>query len=227
MQITWYGHSCFKISHDGYSVVIDPYDLKNARYPELHVEADAVICSHEHRGHNNRDAVKLSGTSRPCPYKLTPIESYHDTLYGKFRGGNTVHIIEWDGYKIVHMGDFNTFANEDDKFKLMDADVLMINAGSLRSLPSDQTKPLADELRARIIIPMHYMHDGIGNMRIGKLEEFTDQYPDQRFIHFYDTNTIEIDHDMPDQVAVLKYIQQKPQNGRKQMWIAGKFTKFK
>ena len=27
MQISWLGHSCFKISHDGYSLVIDPYDL--------------------------------------------------------------------------------------------------------------------------------------------------------------------------------------------------------
>ena len=35
MEISWLGHSCFKISHKGYSVVIDPYDLTNANYPVL------------------------------------------------------------------------------------------------------------------------------------------------------------------------------------------------
>lgn len=65
MEISWLGHSCFKISHDGYSVVIDPYDLTSANYPVMSASADAVLCSHEHRGHNYRAGVKLSGTQRP------------------------------------------------------------------------------------------------------------------------------------------------------------------
>ena len=79
MKIQWLGHSCFKISHDGYSVVIDPYDLTNAHYPPLKVDADAVLVSHEHRGHNYREGVRLSGTTKPCPYEVSVIDCFHDT----------------------------------------------------------------------------------------------------------------------------------------------------
>lgn len=95
MQISWLGHSCFKISHDGYSLVIDPYDLTNANYPPMSTSADAVLCSHEHRGHNYRAGVKLSGTARECPYEVTVIDTFHDTNYGSLRGKNKIHIINW------------------------------------------------------------------------------------------------------------------------------------
>lgn len=156
MEISWLGHSCFKISHDGYSVVIDPYDLTNANYPVMSASADAVLCSHEHRGHNYRAGVKLSGTQRPCPYTVETIDTFHDTSYGTLRGKNKVHIIKWDGYKIVHLGDLGSVLSDSEKAEIFGADVLMINAGGFRAMPSDKTKPLADELGARVVIPMHY-----------------------------------------------------------------------
>ncbi len=206
MEISWLGHSCFKISHDGYSVVIDPYDLTNANYPVLSASADAVLCSHEHRGHSYRAGVKLSGTQRPCPYTVETIDTFHDTSYGTLRGKNKVHIIKWDGYKIVHLGDLGSVLSDSEKAEIFGADVLMINAGGFRAMPSDKTKPLADELGARVVIPMHYAHDGCGNRRMERVNAFTDQYMPLPIVHFYDTNTIRIDADTPEQVAVLKYV---------------------
>lgn len=206
MEISWLGHSCFKISHDGYSVVIDPYDLTNANYPVMSASADAVLCSHEHRGHNYRAGVKLSGTQRPCPYTVETIDTFHDTSYGTLRGKNKVHIIKWDGYKIVHLGDLGSVLSASEKAEIFGADVLMINAGGFRAMPSDKTKPLADELGARVVIPMHYAHDGCGNRRMERVNAFADQYMPLPIVRFYDTNTIRIDADTPEQVAVLKYI---------------------
>lgn len=206
MEISWLGHSCFKISHDGYSVVIDPYDLTNANYPVMSASADAVLCSHEHRGHNYRTGVKLSGTQRLCPYTVETIDTFHDTSYGTLRGKNKVHIIKWDGYKIVHLGDLGSVLSASEKAEIFGADVLMINAGGFRAMPSDKTKPLADELGARVVIPMHYAHDGCGNRRMERVNAFTDQYMPLPIVRFYDTNTIRINADTPEQVAVLKYI---------------------
>lgn len=206
MEISWLGHSCFKISHDGYSVVIDPYDLTSANYPVMSASADAVLCSHEHRGHNYRAGVKLSGTQRTCPYTVETIDTFHDTSYGTLRGKNKVHIINWDGYKIVHLGDLGSVLSASEKAEIFGADVLMINAGGFRAMPSDKTKPLADELGARVVIPMHYAHDGCGNRRMERVNAFTDQYMPLPIVRFYDTNTIRIDADTPEQVAVLKYI---------------------
>ena len=206
MQISWLGHSCFKISHDGYSLVIDPYDLTNANYPPMSTNADAVLCSHEHRGHNYRAGVKLSGTARECPYEVTVIDTFHDTSYGSLRGKNKIHIINWCGFKLVHMGDHGSFLTDAEKDMLFGADVLMINAGGFRAMPSDKTKPLADELCANVVIPMHYAHDGCGSRRMERVTAFTDQYMPLPIVHFYDTNTISIDKNTPAQVAVLKFM---------------------
>ena len=206
MEIKWLGHSCFKISHDGYSVVIDPYNLGNAHYPPLRVEADAVLCSHEHRGHNFREGVKLSNTPRPCPYELTVIDCYHDTSWGTLRGDNKIHMLKWDGYKIVHMGDLGSILTDNEMSELFGADVLMINAGGFRAMPSDKTKLLADELFPNVVIPMHYAHDGCGSRRMERVNAFTDQYMPLPIVHFYDTDTITIDRNTPQQVAVLKFM---------------------
>ena len=206
MEIKWLGHSCFKISHDGYSVVIDPYDLTNANYPTLSVEADAVLCSHEHRGHSYREGVKLSGTHKPCPYELSVIDAFHDTSWGSLRGKNRIHILNWDGYKIVHMGDMGSLLTDNEKSELFGADVLMINAGVFRAMPSDKTKQLADELFPNVVIPMHYAHDGCGSRRMERVNAFTDQYMPLPIVHFYDTDTIKIDRNTPQQVAVLKFM---------------------
>ena len=206
MEISWLGHSCFKISHKGYSVVIDPYDLTNANYPVLSTTADAVLCSHEHRGHNYRQGVKLSGTAAECPYEVSVIDTFHDTSYGSLRGKNKIHIIKWDGYKLVHMGDLGSFLTDAEKSELFGADVLMINAGGFRAMPSDKTKPLADELCARVVIPMHYAHDGCGSRRMERVNAFTDQYMPLPIVKKYPGNTITIDKSTPEQVAILEYI---------------------
>lgn len=207
MEIKWLGHACFKITHDGYTLVIDPYHGNGVNgYPELHVDADAVLVSHEHPGHNCREAVKLSGTSRPCPFEVERIDTFHDTSWGLLRGENAIHIIKWDGYKLVHMGDFGCVLTDNEKFELMGADVLMISVGGFRAMPAIYTKPLADELCANVVIPMHYAHGRIGGRRWERIEDFIDQYEPLPIVRKYDTDTIVIDHSTPEQVAVLKYM---------------------
>ena len=101
MTITWLGRSCFKITHDGYSIVIDPYSAGSTGYPELHVSADMVLISHDHPGHNNAAAVTLSGTSRPCPFEIEKVEVGH--------GGSCKHVQlaaahELGGVGVIHHG---------------------------------------------------------------------------------------------------------------------------
>ena len=82
MTVTWLGRACFKIVHDGYTVVIDPYSAASTGYPELHVTADKVLVSHDHPGHNNVSAVRLTGTSRPCPFTIDTVVVGHDEANG-------------------------------------------------------------------------------------------------------------------------------------------------
>jgi L-ascorbate metabolism protein UlaG (beta-lactamase superfamily) len=203
MTITWLGRACFKIVHDGYTIVIDPYTAASTGYPELHVNADMVLVSHNHRGHDNVSAVKLSGTTRPCPFTIDKVVVGHDEANGNIRGMNTMHILEADGIKLVHAGDVGFYCNDG---RLFAPDVLMIGTGSFRTLPSYVLKDMADEMGANVIIPMHYHHGNYGNRRMCTLEEFTDLYEGEVDVIKYPTDTIEITKGMPRQVAVLKYM---------------------
>lgn len=203
MTVTWLGRACFKIVHDGYTVVIDPYSAASTGYPELHVTADKVLVSHDHPGHNNVSAVRLTGTSRPCPFTIDTVVVGHDEANGNLRGMNTIHILEADGIKLVHAGDVGFYCNDG---RLFAPDALMIGCGSFRTLPAYVLKDMADNMAANVIIPMHYHHESYGNRRICTLEDFTDLYDGELDVVRYPTNTIEITKDMPHHVAVLKYM---------------------
>lgn len=203
MTIQWLGRACFKIVHDGYTVVIDPYTASLTGYPPLSVAADKVLVSHEHPGHNNRAAVKLSGTSRPCPFEIEQVLVHHDENNGSLRGMNLVHVLKAGGLKIVHLGDIG-FASEDSR--LMYPDVLLSGCGSFRTLPPYVMKDMADNLGANVVIPMHYHHGRYGNRRISTLEDFLYYFEGEWDITHYPSDTIEIVPGMPRQVAVLKYM---------------------
>ena len=158
MEIQWLGHACFKISHKGYSVVIDPYDSDyTAGYPKLRVKADKLLISHEHYGHNYRKGVELSGRPESdCPFEISTLETWHDSVGGIMRGKTLIHILEADGLKLAHMGDIGTGLTGGEISRLFGTDALMVTAGSCTGLPSQEVWRMSEELFPKVIIPMHY-----------------------------------------------------------------------
>ena len=208
MEIKWLGHACFLITHRGYKVVIDPYNSDyTTGYPKLNVSADKLLISHEHYGHNYREGVHLS--KRPesdCPFKITAMETWHDSVCGIMRGTTLIHILEADGMKIAHMGDIGTFLNGGEITKLFGADALMVTAGSCTALPAQEAWRMTEELFPKVIIPMHYRDGSRGPRRLEHIENFTNYFEAPEMIHWYDTDTITITPDIEPQVAVLKYL---------------------
>ena len=203
MEIKWLGHACFAITHKGYTVLIDPYNSDyTAGYPKLRLKADKLLVSHEHYGHNYREGVLLSGRpERDCPFVISELKVPHEFKLGNWRGFCTIHILESDGYKLVHMGDLGTQLDGGQISRLYGADVCMICAGSITALPSQEAKRAVDEIAARVVIPMHYRDGNRGAHRLESVTEFTD-----KFIHWYPTDTFTVTPDMEPQVAVLKYL---------------------
>ena len=208
MKLQWLGHACFKITHKGYSVVIDPYNSRYVDgYPKLKVKADKLLVSHEHYGHNYREGVILSGKPESeCPFNIESFEVAHDGVYGHMRGNCLVHILEADGLRVAHMGDIGAPLNGGEAGQLFGVDALMVCAGSLRALPAEAVYRMTDELFPKAIIPMHY-HDGVrGYKRLETIDDFTKHFDSPEMIQHYTTDTIEIDADTEPQVAVLKYL---------------------
>lgn len=208
MEIKWLGHACFAITHKGYTVVIDPYNSDyTAGYPRLKVRADKLLISHEHYGHNCRESVILSGRPESdCPFRITAMETWHDSVCGIMRGTSLIHILEADGLKVAHMGDIGTRLNGGEVSKLFGADAIMVTAGSCTGLPSQEVWRMTEELFPKAIIPMHYRDGRRGARRLEHLDAFTNYFEAPEMIHYYNTDTITITEDIEPQVAVLKYM---------------------
>ncbi len=65
MEITWYGHSCFRFVERGMATVVtDPFDSKVAGYNPLKLKADIVTVSSNDLSHNNVSVI------RPEPFVI-------------------------------------------------------------------------------------------------------------------------------------------------------------
>ena len=215
MEIQWLGHACFRITHRGYTVVIDPYNSDYIPgYPKLvGVKADKLLISHDGYGHNYIPGVVLSGRPESdCPFHITTMEVWHDTVCGIMRGSCLIHLLEADGIRVAHMGDIGAPLTGEQQSKLYNLDAMLITAGSCTALPSQEVWRLTEELFPRVIIPMHYRDGNRGPRRLEHLVEFT-KYFAPEMIHRYDTDRIEITHSLEPQIAVLKFIGHQPETG--------------
>ena len=208
MEIQWLGHACFSITHRGYTVLIDPYNSDYIPgYPKLSgVKADKLLISHDGYGHNYTPGVVLSGRpERECPFTISTLEVWHDTVCGIMRGSCLIHLLEADGLRVAHMGDIGAPLTGEQQSKLYDLDAMMITAGSCTALPSQEVWRLTEELFPRVILPMHYRDGTRGPRRLEHLEELT-KYFAPEMVRRYDTDRIEITRDTEPQIAVLKFI---------------------
>ena len=204
MKITWLGKACFALEKDGYTLLIDPYHNAGTGYPVLKAQAHEILVSHESNGHGWRKAVTLLPPGAASPFTVETVETYHDTLQGSQRGPMTIHVItDNEGVRVVHTGDMGTWTEDD---LLRDADVLMVESGSYRTMMSEELGQWACQMEPRIIIPMHYHHDRVLSRRVFTLEDLL-YYIDPSYpVEYYDGNTMEVGKDTPRQVAVLKDI---------------------
>jgi L-ascorbate metabolism protein UlaG (beta-lactamase superfamily) len=199
MEITWNGHSCFTVKTQEGSVVLDPYeDGKVPGLGPLRLEADAVLCSHEHGDHNFRAGVSLTG--RPFSARVEAIPSWHDEVCGRKRGANTIHVLYAEGMKLVHLGDLGTELNREQIETLAAPDVLLIPIGGFYTIDAAQALQIVEQLHPRITVPMHFRRGSMGFDVIATPDEFLAHCPN---VVEYAGNTLTVDPDTPAQTAVL------------------------
>ena len=136
MDITFLGHSSFRLKGRTASLVCDPYDVKMVGLKYSAVEADIVTISHDHADHNQ--ASQVSGVKKiisgPGEYEVMGISilgfpSFHDNKAGESRGKNTIYVFEVDGLRICHLGDLGHKLSQELVEDLGHIDILFIPVG--------------------------------------------------------------------------------------------------
>ncbi len=172
--LTWYGHSCFSLDlGTGGSVIFDPYSPGSVPGVELpkDLEADMVLCSHQHGDHNAADLVKLTG--RKPAFRLTILDSFHDPDKGAKRGPNQIALVEYEGFRAVHLGDQGCALNQNQIEKLRNADLLMLPTGGFFTIGPDEAADICEQLQPRVIVPMHFRRGEMGFNVLMQLDAFT------------------------------------------------------
>jgi len=168
MEITYLGHSSFKVKTKSGTVITDPYDPKMVGLKYSGVEGEIVTVSHQHPDHNALSVV--SGVKKtiqgPGEYEIAGVSivgypSFHDGVGGSERGKNTIYAIEAEGLRIVHLGDLGHIPSEDLINEIGDVDVLMIPVGGTFTIGPKEAAKVVSEVEPYFVIPMHYNTPGL------------------------------------------------------------------
>lgn len=202
LTITWFGHSCFMVETGGYSVVLDPYEHEKVPgLNPLRLEADEVLCSHEHGDHNFRGAVTLKNRNIASPFRIQVISAYHDDELGKLRGESKIHILDDETFRVAHMGDLGCDLTAEQREQLTGLDIMMIPVGGYYTIDAGRARRLVNLVKPNVVIPMHYRGDGFGFDVLGTVDEYLDLCRD--VVRYGDV--LEVTKDMPQQTAVMTF----------------------
>lgn len=162
MEITWLGHSCFRIKSTHGIVITDPYPPE-VGYTLGKLTARIVTVSHDHADHNYVQGIggEPKVLNRPGEYEISDIlvfgiATYHDAEQGKQRGKNIVYRIETDDLSVCHLGDLGHVPNATQAEFLQNSDVLLIPVGGGFTVNGTVAAEIVRQLTPKVVIPMHY-----------------------------------------------------------------------
>ncbi len=182
MEITWYGLSCFRLRERGTTVICDPYDKKVAGLTLPRIKADIVTISHDRPGHNAVSAVagEPKVFSGPGDYEvggvlITALTTYHKAVGSETPERNIAYFFDFDGFTVGHLGDLGQIPQQRQVEDLGEIDVLLVPVSGHNTLDASRMTEVISLLEPRIVIPMHYLHPGLGPV-FGETLETVDKF---------------------------------------------------
>jgi len=189
ISIIWYGHSCFKITYAGKSIVTDPFNPEYFNYKLPKEDIDYAFSTHSHSDHNyfkginaereykakgdeERFDLNYQGEKTKVEGKITEdidgkkltfwtVPSYHDREKGSKRGSNGILCFDLDGLNIVHLGDLGHLLDKKHLEKIGNVDILIIPVGGYYTIGPEEAIKTIEMLNPKIVIPMHYKTEAL------------------------------------------------------------------
>ncbi len=177
MEITWLGHSCFRIRGSHATIITDPYS-PDIGYSLGKPTARIVTVSHQHPGHSYVSGIsgepKL--VTRPGEYEISGVliigmATYHDNEGGRNRGKNTIYLIEIDELAICHLGDLGHVLTAKQVEEIDNIDVLLLPVGGVSTIDAPKAAEVVRQIEPKVVVPMHYKTEAL-NRELEPVERF-------------------------------------------------------
>lgn len=181
LQVRWHGHSCFEITND-IKIVTDPHDGRSIGIPTPHVAGDIILVSHDHYDHNSVKTVEKENSKiitderkrNISDVEIKGIPSFHDASHGEKRGKNIIFKFRLDDISFCHLGDLGHVLDDESIEKIGDVDILFIPVGGNFTIDADQAWSIAEKIKPKIVVPMHYKIGGL-SIPIESIEGFLEE----------------------------------------------------
>ncbi|PIV00883.1 lactamase [Candidatus Shapirobacteria bacterium CG03_land_8_20_14_0_80_39_12] len=180
MDITYLGHSSFKIKTKTATVVTDPFSPEMVGFKFPKAEADMVTVSHPHKDHDF--VAGITGDplviSQPGEYEAKGISFFgFPALHGgkteAEKIANTIFLIEADGLSICHLGDLGEMPSPKIMEEIIGADILMVPVGGTYTFGPKEAVEIVHHIEPSIVLPMHFKAPNLPEL--SGLEEFLDE----------------------------------------------------
>ena len=179
MEITWLGHSCFRLRSRDSFVVTDPCDKSTGYTIDQHT-ASVVTTRHDHPGHNTIAAVAGSPSVVQGPGEfeisgvlITGIRRYHDDEQGERLGKNVAYVLELDDVRVCHLGDLGHVPTPEQVEELSGIDILLTPVGGGGStISASAAAETVSLLGPKLVIPMHYQTPASKKKDLEPLDRF-------------------------------------------------------
>jgi L-ascorbate metabolism protein UlaG (beta-lactamase superfamily) len=177
MEISWLGHSCFRIKGSHAIIITDPYS-PGLGYSLGKPTARIVTVSHEHPGHCYVEGIggQPKVVSRPGEYEINDvliigIATFHDGEGGSKRGKNTVFLMEIDEVAVCHLGDLGHVLTSAQVEEIGNVDVLLLPVGGVSTINAPMAAEVVRQLEPKAVIPMHYKTPAL-SLELEPVEKF-------------------------------------------------------
>ncbi len=164
MEITWYGHSCFRMMERGMaSVVCDPFDHRAVGYEQLRLKADIVTVSIDKPGHNYLNAVKGDPHPITGPGEfeiggvfITGVQTNGQSKKSEDEKRNTLYVFDYNGLTVAHLGLIDRVPSQAEVEALGPVNIALVPVGDGDSLNAAKAAEVISLIEPNIVIPMHY-----------------------------------------------------------------------
>lgn len=106
------------------------------------------------------------------------VPSFHDDKEGAERGRNALWVIEADGVRILHMGDFGQQELGSEQLaKIGKIDLLLIPVGGTYTVDGPAAAKIVEQVKPRIVIPIHYKTEPL-SIDLATADAFVEALPE-------------------------------------------------